>query len=349
MTKKRGVPYPDALPEILPAWKTADVLGTARSIKAERAFDRLPVLSDALMDAGCDDREIIDHLRGAWRHCYCCTDGVIQSSYAAGPAACPVCRGHGRLREDELHTRASDGRQLGCWERECWLVNHILAEPQPVRAAWPRRDRRAWAVDDVSAVADDRYAHDFVTGSVVNQGDHYGYVWAVTVANCYDPPVYLVEAAGPGDAEEDFIDSPWGENERLSTEEQVEYEREKWDVQWTGSGTPYSGENIHVEGREIGSHNGADIVPFPCLYYGPGLPKQGIDPRLYAAAGECELCGRPVYPGFNPPNISGNPATWIGRITGPPDFCARPECQTWKRLREAAYPEGTTVPAVLSD
>jgi hypothetical protein len=29
-----------------------------------RAFDRLPVLADALMDAGCDDEDILVHCRG---------------------------------------------------------------------------------------------------------------------------------------------------------------------------------------------------------------------------------------------------------------------------------------------
>jgi hypothetical protein len=40
----------------------------ARSIYAERAFDRLPVLADALEDAGCTDREILDHCRGGGTH-----------------------------------------------------------------------------------------------------------------------------------------------------------------------------------------------------------------------------------------------------------------------------------------
>ena len=51
-----------------PAWLTANVLDLARTIYAERAFDRLPILADALMDAGCDDPLILDHCRSSGPH-----------------------------------------------------------------------------------------------------------------------------------------------------------------------------------------------------------------------------------------------------------------------------------------
>src|SRR5262249_19732568 len=51
-----------------PAWRTPDVLGLARSAYYERAFDRLPILGDALEDAGCTDAVILDHCRGPGPH-----------------------------------------------------------------------------------------------------------------------------------------------------------------------------------------------------------------------------------------------------------------------------------------
>jgi hypothetical protein len=51
-----------------PRWRTADVTGLARTIYEDRAFDRLPVLADALMDAGCADEQIIGHCRGPGPH-----------------------------------------------------------------------------------------------------------------------------------------------------------------------------------------------------------------------------------------------------------------------------------------
>lgn len=54
-------------------WLTDTVLALARGIYAERAFDRMPILADALQDAGCDDEELLahcradrDHARGCW-------------------------------------------------------------------------------------------------------------------------------------------------------------------------------------------------------------------------------------------------------------------------------------------
>jgi len=50
------------------AWRTSDVLGLARGIYRDRAFDRMPILSDALMDAGCADKEILAHCRAKTPH-----------------------------------------------------------------------------------------------------------------------------------------------------------------------------------------------------------------------------------------------------------------------------------------
>jgi hypothetical protein len=51
-----------------PQWRTAAVRGVARAIYRDRAFHDLPVLADALQDAGCDDEEILSHCREAKEH-----------------------------------------------------------------------------------------------------------------------------------------------------------------------------------------------------------------------------------------------------------------------------------------
>jgi hypothetical protein len=51
-----------------PRWRSADAVGLARGLYEERAFDRLPLLVDALMDAGCADEQVIGHCRGEGPH-----------------------------------------------------------------------------------------------------------------------------------------------------------------------------------------------------------------------------------------------------------------------------------------
>jgi hypothetical protein len=45
------------------AWRTSDVMLLAKGIYEERAFDRMPILADALQDAGCDSDDTLNHLR----------------------------------------------------------------------------------------------------------------------------------------------------------------------------------------------------------------------------------------------------------------------------------------------
>lgn len=55
-------------------WKSSTVLALSRGIYADRAFDRMPILADALQDAGCSDERVVSHcldparrhVRGCW-------------------------------------------------------------------------------------------------------------------------------------------------------------------------------------------------------------------------------------------------------------------------------------------
>ena len=51
-----------------PRWRTADVTALARGIYDDRAFDRLPLLADALMAAGCDSEDLLAHCRSEGPH-----------------------------------------------------------------------------------------------------------------------------------------------------------------------------------------------------------------------------------------------------------------------------------------
>jgi hypothetical protein len=50
------------------AWGDGLVTKLADGISEERAFDRMPILGDALEDAGCADRRILSHCREGKRH-----------------------------------------------------------------------------------------------------------------------------------------------------------------------------------------------------------------------------------------------------------------------------------------
>jgi hypothetical protein len=50
------------------AWRTETAVALASGIYADRAFDRLPILADALEEAGCDNADVLAHCRGPGPH-----------------------------------------------------------------------------------------------------------------------------------------------------------------------------------------------------------------------------------------------------------------------------------------
>ena len=64
---------PFRFPSFDARWHTATVTTLANAVYTDRAFDRMPILADALEDAGCTSRDILDHcrqpgvhVRGCW-------------------------------------------------------------------------------------------------------------------------------------------------------------------------------------------------------------------------------------------------------------------------------------------
>jgi hypothetical protein len=51
-----------------PVWLTANVRTLAHTIYDERTYDHLPILADALEEAGCDNTDILDHCRQPGEH-----------------------------------------------------------------------------------------------------------------------------------------------------------------------------------------------------------------------------------------------------------------------------------------
>jgi hypothetical protein len=57
-----------ALPDGWRAWNRGTVVRLAQQIREEQRFDEMPVLGDALEEAGCTDTTILDHCRSGGHH-----------------------------------------------------------------------------------------------------------------------------------------------------------------------------------------------------------------------------------------------------------------------------------------
>lgn len=75
-----GSPFRPAA--IDPVWRSSTVLALAAGVYEERAFDRLPILADALEEAGCSDADVLGHCRGGGPHAPGCwvLDGLLVRS-----------------------------------------------------------------------------------------------------------------------------------------------------------------------------------------------------------------------------------------------------------------------------
>ena len=60
------IPFRPVAPD--PSWLTPDVVGLASAIYETRAFHNLPVLADALEEAGCSNAGVLEHCRGGGEH-----------------------------------------------------------------------------------------------------------------------------------------------------------------------------------------------------------------------------------------------------------------------------------------
>jgi hypothetical protein len=87
-------------PEINPLWLAArdgTVSGLAQGIYAEGAFDRLPILADALEEVGCTDAALLGHCRSSQRHFRGCwaLDTLLGKTDAEPDPTASMRRPHG--------------------------------------------------------------------------------------------------------------------------------------------------------------------------------------------------------------------------------------------------------------
>jgi hypothetical protein len=60
--------YPEVTVRFRPEWRTGTAVAMARGMHESRDFFAMPILADALQDAGCDDPEVLEHCRADKPH-----------------------------------------------------------------------------------------------------------------------------------------------------------------------------------------------------------------------------------------------------------------------------------------
>ncbi|AMV27436.1 hypothetical protein VT84_23755 [Gemmata sp. SH-PL17] len=64
----------------LPEWRTSTAVALAGQMYESRDFGAMPILADALQDAGCDSADVLDHCRGKGPHVRGCwvVDSILE-------------------------------------------------------------------------------------------------------------------------------------------------------------------------------------------------------------------------------------------------------------------------------
>ncbi len=283
-------PFPDGVLDPFPKeFATLNVMGLARGILADGGFDRLNMLADALMEAGCEDTVPLLHLQQEKRPRMCACAGGNRRANADCPAC--VC---GRLPEYHSQTlhKIGQGLDCGCWQGTCWVVNWILGAEQKVLAR----------VTPLSTEDDQRV----IEVPVVNPAGYFGRCWLIAYTDGFNEWTYLVEAAEADDAIEEWVMSEFGVQSHIAITDLKYYEipsrshHSEGNVQhscsFAGDGTAYDSDNITVtEIPSRGRYNRTDTRVRVIRYYGPGLPHEGVDPVSYFNFGPCCVCGKDCH------------------------------------------------------
>jgi cell wall assembly regulator SMI1 len=104
------------------AWRTPTAVALAGQMYESRDFGAMPILADALQDAGCDNEEVLDHCRGPGPHVRGCwvVDLVLGKEYAVGKVS-PI--GRITYRDNPAATTYS---VESAWERlKRWSVANL--------------------------------------------------------------------------------------------------------------------------------------------------------------------------------------------------------------------------------
>ncbi len=121
------------------------------------------------------------------------------------------------------------------------------------------------------------HGHD-IDAECINPGDWFGKTWLIEIGCGFSPFFYAVEADTVTDAIDEFSGSKHGHHIVVEDADLDDYpEGSRY---YNDGGQVCDLDNVMIHGEERpGRRN--DHTPWPCRYYGEGLPEAGMTPLEY--------------------------------------------------------------------
>jgi len=118
------------------------------------------------------------------------------------------------------------------------------------------------------------HGHHLADMPVINPGGWFGKTWLIEIGGSYSAFFLIVEAESMCSAIDELADDEkHGHHIVVADEDLGDYDPE--DCYYSGSGSILDLDHLMIYGTE-----GADC-PFPCRYFGAGLPAEGIEPNEF--------------------------------------------------------------------
>lgn len=116
--------------------------------------------------------------------------------------------------------------------------------------------------------------HDLTDIPIINPGGWFGKAWLLEIGGSYWPLFLIVEADTISDAIDELAENEkYGHNIVVPDADLGDYPED--DRHYSGAGQVLDLDHLMVHGQE-----GSDC-PFPCRYFGDGLPEEGVVPTEF--------------------------------------------------------------------
>jgi len=116
--------------------------------------------------------------------------------------------------------------------------------------------------------------HDLSDIPVLNPGNWFGKTWLLEVGGSYTPLFLIVEADSVSDAIDELADNEkYGHLITVDEADLGDYPED--DRHYGASGQVLDLDHLMIHGQERSD------CPFPCRYFGDGLPEEGMEPTDY--------------------------------------------------------------------